>query len=170
MFRQLEALAQWIERPPPKRQVTRSNRVCLIIAGMLELADMLDLNPGALKSVRVRAPLPAVNIKTSEVLMNVSPAQFESLLLPAFQFLERSEIVNDALTTIFGQVPQYGEEANRLCDAYLDLVALTIGLDDAEVLSWFAYENEFGKAEKSYNGTKISSVSALYDYLVPHQK
>ena len=97
--------------------------------------------------------------------MNVSPAQFESLLLPAFQFLERSEIVNDALMTIFGQVPQYGEEANKLCDSYLDLVSLTLGLDDAEVLSWFAYENAFGKADKAYKGTKISSVSALYAYL-----
>lgn len=68
--------------------------------------------------------------------------------------------------TLFGQVPEYNDEANRLCDAYLDLVAKVIGLEDADILSWFVYENEFGKAEKTYKGSKkVSSVSELYQLI-----
>lgn len=93
----------------------------------------------------------------------ISPAEFEELLSPVAKFVERSEIVNDALMTIFGQVPEYNDEANRLCDAYLDLVAKQLGLEKPDILDWFVYENEFGKGNKSYQG--VSSLSDLYDYI-----
>lgn len=97
-------------------------------------------------------------------MKKISFDEFEQLFIPIKKFLEDCENINDALKTIFQSSYVCSEHGNELLEYYIDLTERYLELD-FPTISWFIFDNNFGKEKLTINNIVIDSIQSLYNFL-----
>ena len=97
-------------------------------------------------------------------MKKISFVEFEQLFIPIRKFLEDCKNINDALKTIFPSSYVCSDHGNELLDYYIDLTERYLELE-TQTISWFVFDNEFGKNKLTVDDNIIDSVESLYNYL-----
>lgn len=98
-------------------------------------------------------------------MKKVSFVEFEQLLKPIVKFFEDCDNVNDALETIFPSSYVLMEHGNELLEYYIDLVERYLELDN-QWISWFVFDNEFGKKKLTIDDNVIDSFEKFFEILL----
>ena len=97
----------------------------------------------------------------------ISYDEFERYLLVLKKELDKEEKVNDTL--ICSGLLERGWWLNltdgKLLDTYINMLEALIK-DENSFISWFVWENDFGKKELDIDGKKIKTIKQLYNIIV----
>ena len=101
----------------------------------------------------------------------ISYDEFERYLLVLKKELDKEEKVNDTL--ICSGLLERGWWLNltdgKLLDTYVNMLENLVK-DENSFISWFVWENDFGKKELDIDGKKIKTIKQLYNILVKEKK
>ena len=101
----------------------------------------------------------------------ISYDEFERYLLVLKKELDKEEKVNDTL--ICSGLLERGWWLNltdgKLLDTYVNMLENLVK-DENSFISWFVWENDWGRKELDIDGKKIKTIKQLYNILVKEKK